>query len=179
MVQNGIVMHHGHSFVNSSFPPGLKTYLLVSFSAFSTQRLLPLPGGWRGGESRGDGLLSPTRREERSTETRRGAGLILNAEKAKRQRRRGFQDTPCLPTSACSVFCAAGVGAGCDNLFWKPGNKRENGQRQGAHDAEHDPRNPSFIKGYSRIASKADGPGNAEEAAKNEWFQHGIAEAFP
>jgi hypothetical protein len=61
---------------------------------------------------RGVGLLSRTRREERSTETRRGAGLILNAEKAERQRRRGFQKHFVPLSSGCSVFCAAGVGAG-------------------------------------------------------------------
>ena len=146
---------------------------------FPRARLLSLLGGWRGGGSRGGGVLSPTRREERSTETRRGAGLILNAEKAERQRRRDFQKHSVPPHLRLLRVLRRRRWCGCDNLFRKPGNKRENGQRQGAHDAKHDPRNSSFIKGYSRIASQADGPGNAEEAAKDEWFQHGIAEAFP
>ncbi len=49
----------------------------------------------RGQGCRNAGLLSPSRREGRSAETRR----LLHR-------------TPCLPTSVCSVFCAAGNGAG-------------------------------------------------------------------
>ena len=41
--------------------------------------MFSLPGGWRGGESRGDGLLSSTRREERITENGVGAKGIKSA----------------------------------------------------------------------------------------------------